>query len=139
MPTLVMKFGGTSVGSPEAMAQSVQIVQKAAATWPKLVVVTSALSGITDLLLTTAGLAAASKTGSVHEAAGQIVERHEQILAALVPQAALRDPVLAEIKQLADHLDSLCQAWMPLPAWGNAWLCAFWPQPCKPLAVLPRP
>jgi len=110
MPTLVMKFGGTSIGSPEAMAQSVQIVQKAAAAWPRLVVVTSALSGITDLLLTTAGQAAAGKSGSIHEAAVQMAERHEQMLAALVPQVALRDPALKEIKQLADHFDSLCQA-----------------------------
>jgi aspartate kinase len=105
-----MKFGGTSVGTPEAMAQSVQIVQKAAAVWPRLVVVTSALSGITDLLLSTASQAAAGETGSIAAAAAQILERHERILAALVPHIEQRQPILAQIRQLAAHFDSLCQA-----------------------------
>jgi len=106
MPTLVMKFGGT----PEAMAQSVQIVQKAAAAWQRLVVVTSALSGITDLLLGTASQAAAGDTRSIDPAAAQIQVRHEQMLEALVPNIEARRPVLAEIRQLTGHFGSLCQA-----------------------------
>jgi len=46
--TLVMKFGGTSVGTEEAMRQAAQIVASARRDWPRLVVVTSALSGVTD-------------------------------------------------------------------------------------------
>ncbi len=110
MPTLVMKFGGTSVGTPEAMAQTVQIVQKARADWPRLVVVTSALSGITDLLLSTASQAAAGETATIDKAAAHILERHEKMLAALVLQADRRKPVQAELRQLAAHFASLCQA-----------------------------
>ena len=46
--TLVMKFGGTSVGSSKAMAGAVQIVKDARTEWPRVVVVTSALSGVTN-------------------------------------------------------------------------------------------
>ena len=38
-PTLVMKFGGTSVGSIKAMAQAVEIVVNSLAAWPRMVVV----------------------------------------------------------------------------------------------------
>jgi len=110
MPTLVMKFGGTSVGTPEAMAQSIQIVQKASASWPRLVAVTSALSGITDLLLATASKAAAGETAAIDAAAAQILERHEAMIAALVPQPELSKPLQAEIQTLVAHFDSLCQA-----------------------------
>jgi aspartokinase len=48
---LVMKFGGTSVGTSAAMAQAVEIVAGSQVQWPAVVVVTSALSGVTDLLL----------------------------------------------------------------------------------------
>jgi len=49
--TLVMKFGGTSVGSVEAMTQAIRIVQQARQNWPHMVVVASALNGVTNLLL----------------------------------------------------------------------------------------
>ena len=42
--TLVMKFGGTSVGTAQAMSQSVDIVHQARAEWPRIVVITSALA-----------------------------------------------------------------------------------------------
>lgn len=38
-PTLVMKFGGTSVGTPDAMSQAAQIVIATRQDWPRLVVV----------------------------------------------------------------------------------------------------
>jgi aspartokinase/homoserine dehydrogenase 1 len=55
--TLVMKFGGTSVGSPEALRGMAEIVSRNRKDWPRSVVVVSAMGGVTDLLL--AGTAAA--------------------------------------------------------------------------------
>ncbi len=110
MSTLVMKFGGTSVGSAEAMAQCVQIVKNSLEKWPRLVVVASALSGITDLLLATAARAAAGETTSIDPAARQILGRHHQILTSLLPDPARRQSVESEIEALAGHFASLCQA-----------------------------
>ena len=62
--TLVMKFGGTSVGSAAAVVQAAQIVAATAQQWPRLVVVTSALSGVTDLLLETARTAVEAGQGA---------------------------------------------------------------------------
>ena len=57
--TLVMKFGGTSVGSTEAIEQAAEIVKQAHKTWQRLVVVTSAMAGVTNLLLDSAARACA--------------------------------------------------------------------------------
>ncbi len=109
MSTLVMKFGGTSVGSADAMAQCVQIIKSTTRDWTRLLVVTSALSGITDLLLVTATRAAAGDSASIDGAAGQIRERHAQMITALLP-VQTRQPVQSEIDELVRHFTSLCQA-----------------------------
>jgi len=62
--TLVMKFGGTSVGSPDALRNMAQIVGNTRKNWERVVVVVSAMGGVTDLLL--AGTAAAIR-GDVDE------------------------------------------------------------------------
>ena len=56
--TLVMKFGGTSVGSIEAIENVQEIVASARLDWPRQVVVVSAFSGITNGLLNSAQSAA---------------------------------------------------------------------------------
>jgi aspartate kinase len=108
--TLVMKFGGTSVGSPEAMAMTVHIVQDTLADWPRLVVVTSALSGVTDLLLKSANQAAQGDDKTFSEAAAILRQKHSAIAGALLPEPQLRQAVMAEIDKLAAEFASLCQA-----------------------------
>lgn len=50
MTCLVMKFGGTSVGSAEAIKQAADIILKQAEDWDSLVVLVSAISGVTNAL-----------------------------------------------------------------------------------------
>jgi bifunctional aspartokinase / homoserine dehydrogenase 1 len=108
--TLVMKFGGTSVGSPEAMAMAVHIVQDTQRSWPRLVVVTSALSGVTDLLLKSAAQAAQGDNKTFSEGVELLRQKHSAIAAALLPDAHLRQEIIAEIDRLAVEFSSLCQA-----------------------------
>ena len=49
--TLVMKFGGTSVGSVEAIQQMIEIARDAKADWRNVAIIVSAMSGVTDKLL----------------------------------------------------------------------------------------
>ena len=51
MRTLVIKFGGTSVGSAAAFRQAADIVLEQAAAWERVVVVVSAMAGVTDGLI----------------------------------------------------------------------------------------
>jgi len=110
LKTLVMKFGGTSVGSSNAMAGAVQIVKEARAVWPQVVVVTSALSGVTNLLLETAANAVRGDLSQLPEAEQALLANHETIAASLVPDEARRAAVLEEIAGLVHYFVELCQA-----------------------------
>ena len=52
--TLVMKFGGTSVGSTDALINVKRLFRDARPIWKRVVVVASAMSGVTNLLLDSA-------------------------------------------------------------------------------------
>jgi len=108
--TLVMKFGGTSVGTPEAMNQAAQIVAEARQDWPRLVVVVSALAGVTNLLLDSASQAAHSALGSLYPAEGKLRQWHYAIADALVSDAARCTQVKQDIEALIGSFLSLCQA-----------------------------
>ncbi len=96
---LVLKFGGTSVGTVEAMRQTVAVVRRARQTHGPVVVVTSALSGVTDLLLRTIDHAAQGANGEQRAAAQErLLTRHREMINALLPPSA-RDPLLRVIRQ----------------------------------------
>ena len=52
MTTLVSKFGGTSVGSAEAIEQVAHLILKQSREWDRQAVVVSAMAGVTDTLTT---------------------------------------------------------------------------------------
>jgi aspartate kinase len=103
--TLVMKFGGTSVGTAGAMRQVVAIVVSERKKWKNLVVVTSALSGVTDLLLSMA-----SGETDLAEAAETLRNRHSEIAEALIPEKVAREAALLEVRKIIDQIVNLCQA-----------------------------
>jgi aspartokinase/homoserine dehydrogenase 1 len=72
---LVLKFGGTSVGSPDALAQLIRIVGDPEHAGRVRVVVVSALNGVTDELIALARRAARGD-GVSSEALGKMRERH---------------------------------------------------------------
>ena len=64
----ILKFGGTSVGSAEAFDQVAKIVARARQQDSQIVVVTSAMSGVTDTLINAAKAAAAGDRKPYREA-----------------------------------------------------------------------
>ena len=108
--TLVMKFGGTSVGSAEALMKATQIIQDAREQYPRVVVVTSAMSGITDLLLKSALLAAQGTVESLPEAESILREKHFSAVDALVRDHKLCEETKGEINCLIQLLVDLCRA-----------------------------
>ncbi len=109
-PILVMKFGGTSVGSVSAMAAAVGIVKEARATWPHIAVVSSALSGVTNLLLDSAAQAAHGDLSGLRAAEATLREKHRALAEALVPNLARRQQTSEEVDHLVDTFVELCQA-----------------------------
>lgn len=73
---LVLKFGGTSVGTPENISNVCKIV---ASKKKECIIVVSAAAGITDLILETAGRAA-SGDGSYAEGFEKIRSRHLKLM-----------------------------------------------------------
>ncbi len=99
-----MKFGGTSLGSAERILGSCEIVRARLALQP--VVVVSALSGVTDLLLRGARLALARDPG-VHEIVTLLLERHREVIQALLPTGPARERLTAHLGALVGELRTL--------------------------------
>lgn len=108
--TLVMKFGGTSVGSADALQQAAQIIRNAQDEFTRVVVVTSAMSGVTDLLLQSASLAAQGKVDWLPQAESTLREKHLSVIAALIHDEQRCADTKAEINALILSLVDLCKA-----------------------------
>ena len=108
--TLVMKFGGTSVGSADALVKAAQIVKDARVEYPRVVVITSAMSGVTNLLLDSAALASQGKVDSLPSAESTLREKHFAAADALIKNEKLREVTKAEINVLIFSLVDLCKA-----------------------------
>jgi aspartate kinase len=103
---IVMKFGGTSVRDVAAVRRLVEIVR--AEKRPRLVVV-SALAGVTDALLATAGLAEKGEGDGARDAVRALHRRHEE-MAALVTAMERRADLLAAIDALFRELEAVVHA-----------------------------
>ena len=105
---LVMKFGGTSVGSAEAITQAVQIVMSHHAQYPQLVVVASAMSGITNQLLACARDAANGNWKGYTQGISTIESTHLDTIAALALSDGNRQALTADIQGLIKQLRNYC-------------------------------
>src|SRR5215216_705922 len=103
---IVLKFGGTSVGSLERVRDAAAIAEAQPA--PRAVVV-SAASGVTNLLLEAAAKAAAGERERGAAIAATIRDKHLGI-AAGIGDAAERTAALAELDQLHAALDEALAA-----------------------------
>ena len=101
----VLKFGGTSVGSVESILSVKRIVEGES---DNIIVVVSALGGITDMLLRTSALAKAGDRTYV-ECFHNIVSRHVDLIESVVCDEAKRSPLLGEVTALLDELKSIYQ------------------------------
>jgi len=80
-----MKFGGTSVGSPEALSQAAEIVLSNSEKWERLIVVVSAMSGVTDALAQGALTAASGDNRTYREIHSNLKTLHQNVVDALLP------------------------------------------------------
>jgi aspartokinase/homoserine dehydrogenase 1 len=109
--TLVMKFGGTSVGGADPIRRVAQIVAETGQEWPRRVVVTSAMSGVTNLLLESAAAAVAGETAVILDTAGRLRAMHMEIIDELLEAQAPETLALrAGLEALVEDFASLCQA-----------------------------
>lgn len=105
----VLKFGGSSVGTVRGLSNVKEIVE---ATPGRKVVVVSALGGITDLLISTARLAAADDIRYLDSFA-RIIERHLTVINGVVPPSH-RDATEAMARMMLDELGNIFKGVMLL-------------------------
>lgn len=106
MENLVMKFGGTSVGSIEALSAVERIVGAAPA--PRLTVVVSAMNGVTDLLEEGIRRAMRGDAARHRQIADELRQRHAETAAALL---GAQDPaLLAEFEALIEEYARFCDS-----------------------------
>lgn len=101
----VLKFGGTSVKNAERIEQVKNIVVQKLTTTPKLVVVVSALGGLTDTLIRAARLAE-SRDESYRDVIEDIHYRHRKAIEQLFPDESIKT-VLPFLKEKTRHLENL--------------------------------
>src|SRR5271169_2166627 len=104
----VMKFGGTSVGDAQCMARAAAIVQSAAAQGP-VVVVVSAMSGVTNRLIDAANRAKAGEREFLPKLLGELRNQHQVALRALVHDAQRAAKVDKALTEVLEELERLLQ------------------------------
>ena len=100
----VLKFGGTSVASSEAMLRVIDIVRKSLEA-DRTIVVSSAVSGCTDALIET-GCRAARKDESYKALIDELRERHHTIIRELLPDG-YQQRTTASVDALFDSLEGI--------------------------------
>ena len=101
----VLKFGGTSVGSVKSILTVKRIVQDEAKKQP-VVVVVSALGGITDHLLTTADLALQGNE-QWHAEFTAMVDRHHKMIDTIITDNSDREQLFNAVDALFEQLKSI--------------------------------
>ena len=102
---LVMKFGGTSVGSAERIQAACRILSEESRRRP-VVAVISAMAKVTDLLLDTLRWAEAGEEEDVRASLGKLRERHLTTCRQLLPEAE-RAPVEQAIEQIVGEFQRI--------------------------------
>ena len=101
----VLKFGGTSVGSVKSILSLKRIVEKEARKQP-IVVVVSALGGITDMLISTSRLAQEGKD-EWKEQFEQMVDRHHKMIDTIITDTNDREMLFNKVDSLFEELHSI--------------------------------
>lgn len=109
MAVLVMKFGGASVGTTTALTQVLSIVLQEYERWDHLLLVVSALDGVTDALIEAAQLAKMSNRRGYRRIVATLRTRHLALVEQLPLGTNERQALQADIDRLLFDMLDICQ------------------------------
>jgi bifunctional aspartokinase / homoserine dehydrogenase 1 len=107
-PLRVMKFGGTSVGDADCIARAARIAA-AAAQEGEIVVVVSAMSGVTNRLIVAANRAQTGDREEGSDLSDALRKQHETAVDALIGRNGRREPLLASLLQVLEEGRRFCE------------------------------
>lgn len=108
--TVIMKFGGTSVGNAQAIAQAADLVLQETSRWERMVVVVSAMRGVTDALIEGARTAAQGDTQTYHGVVSDLRVRHTLAVAELLTVPEHQTALLRTIEAFLDEFAAFCDS-----------------------------
>jgi aspartokinase/homoserine dehydrogenase 1 len=112
---IVMKFGGTSVGNADAIAQTARIIaekvhEEATKPRPGVAVVTSAMSTVTNLLIEAARRAANGDENFLSEAEDQLRVKHQNVVGQLIDDGGERAAYGRVLEERLSEFTRLCSS-----------------------------
>src|SRR5512145_225374 len=112
---IVMKFGGTSVGDAESFARTAEIIRQATRQQESnkrsgVVVVVSAMAGVTNALIAAARAAAAGEEVPYREARSQLLVQHLAVAGQLIKDHGERNAVGKVIEENLKEFERLAHS-----------------------------
>ena len=120
MGTLTMKFGGASVGTTTALTQVLSIILQENERWENLIIVVSALDGVTDMLIEAARLAQLSNRRGYRRIVATLRTRHLALIENLPLGTSENSSLQAEIDRLLFDMLDVCQEMADKPETSQA-------------------
>jgi bifunctional aspartokinase / homoserine dehydrogenase 1 len=112
--TLVMKFGGTSVGGSQAMRETAELITNTKDKWGRVIVIASGMGSkpvkVTDLLLGGAKAALDGDRQAYMDIAEEMRQVHFEAIDGLLEPEGERQAILAENQEFINHYLALCEA-----------------------------
>jgi len=108
MKRLTMKFGGTSVGSVSALSQAAVIVVRESSRWDQIVVVVSAMSGVTDALLKAATTASEKDDKTHRRIHDRLLAKYRDVVEEIIEKPEARRELFAALESLMDKFSKSC-------------------------------
>jgi aspartate kinase len=108
MKKLTMKFGGTSLGDVSALSQAADIVTNEIKRWDQVVVVVSAMSGVTDDLLRAARAAVKGDDQAHRRIRDSLLAKYNEVVGEMIEGEKERGAVTAALETLMESLPQSC-------------------------------
>ena len=107
LKTIVMKFGGTSVGTGENIRNVANIIKNNSKKGHKVLVVVSALAGITNQLIHEAEEVKEGKEERIQEFIKELTEKHLQAIDKAIENKKLKNETEADVKKIIEELEKI--------------------------------
>ncbi|MCJ7714238.1 aspartate kinase [Candidatus Bathyarchaeota archaeon] len=104
MKIIVMKFGGTSIGTGENIRNVANIVRNNSKKGDKVVVVVSALAGVTNQLIHEAEELTKGKEERIQEFVKELAEKHLQTIDIAIENKKLKEETKHSVKNIIEEL-----------------------------------